>query len=145
MAIQGFAHINVSTSDLDRSRKFYAEILGLKDGYRPQFATNGAWMYLGDQAIVHITTARNPSPPKGKTDAFDHFALWTTDIDFYRKLLKTNNIKFVEFGVPETLQYQLFFKDPDGTEIELIFNGEEALSATQAKDAKMDGSFGRDN
>jgi len=145
MTIQGFAHINVSTSDLDRSRKFYAEILGLKDGYRPQFGTNGAWMYLGEQAIVHITTARNPVPTKGKIDAFDHFALWSKDIEYYRNLLKTHNIKFAEFGVPETLQYQLFFKDPDGTEIELIFSGEEALLATQAKDAKMDGSFGRDN
>lgn len=62
-----------------------------------------------------------------------------------RNLLKTHGIKFAEFGVPETFQYQLFFKDPDGTEIELIFSGEEALLATQAKDAKMDGSFGRDN
>jgi catechol 2,3-dioxygenase-like lactoylglutathione lyase family enzyme len=145
MAIQGFAHINVSTSDLERSRRFYAEILGLEDGYRPQFGRNGAWMYLGDQPIVHISTSRSPVPPNGKTDAFDHFALWTKDIEHYRNLLKTHGIKFAEFGVPETLQYQLFFKDPDGTEIELIFSGEEALTATQAKGAKMDGSFGRDN
>jgi catechol 2,3-dioxygenase-like lactoylglutathione lyase family enzyme len=145
MAIQGFAHINVSTTDLERSRKFYAEVLGLKDGYRPQFQTNGAWMYLDDQAIVHITTSRSPSNLKGKIDAFDHFALWSSDINYYRNLLKMHNIKFVEFGVPETFQYQLFFKDPDGTEIELIFSGEEALLATQSKDARMDGSFGRDN
>ncbi len=145
MPIQGFAHINVSTSDLERSRRFYAEILGLEDGYRPQFGRNGAWMYLGDQPIVHISTSRSPLPPNGKTDAFDHIALWTKDIDYYRNLLKTHNIKFAEFGVPETFQYQLFFKDPDGTEIELIFSGEEARLAAQAKEAKMDASFGRDN
>lgn len=143
MPIQGFAHINVSTSDLARSRRFYAEIIGLTDGHRPPFASVGAWMYLNDQPIVHISTARTPLPPTGKVDAFDHVALWTKDIPYYRDLLKKHSIKFVEFGVPQTSQYQLFFKDPDGTEIELIFSGEEAKLACEAKDARMDASMGR--
>lgn len=143
MPIKGFAHINVSTSDLERSRRFYAEVIGLTDGYRPPFGRPGAWMYLDDQPIVHISTSRSPSPDKTKIDAFDHVALWTENIEHHRKLLNQNSVKFVEFGVPETNQYQLFFKDPDGTEIELIFSGEEANNACLAKDAKMDASFGR--
>ena len=70
MPINGFAHVNVSTKDLTRARKFYAEILGLKDGYRPPFSRPGAWMYLEDQPIVHISTARAPNPEPQKTDAF---------------------------------------------------------------------------
>ncbi|BDW11034.1 glyoxalase [Polynucleobacter sp. SHI8] len=143
MPILGFAHVNVSTQDLEKSRKFYAEILGLVDGYRPPFGRVGAWMYLGDQPIVHISTSRNPTPQPKKTDAFDHLALWTKDIHHYRETLNRHGIKFVEFGVPENDQYQLFFKDPDGTEIELIFSGEEARLASQAEGAHVDGSFGR--
>jgi len=143
MPILGFAHVNVSTQDLDKSRKFYAEILGLVDGYRPPFGRVGAWMYLGDQPIIHISTSRSPTPQSKKTDAFDHVALWTKDINHYRKILNQHEIKFVEFSVPENDQYQLFFKDPDGTEIELIFNGEEARLASQAEGAQVDGSFGR--
>jgi catechol 2,3-dioxygenase-like lactoylglutathione lyase family enzyme len=143
MPINGFAHVNVSTKDLERARKFYAEILGLKDGYRPPFSRPGAWMYLEDQPIVHISTARSPNPEPKKTDAFDHVALWTSDINHFRKILTDNTIKFVEFGVPENDQYQLFFKDPDGTEIELIFKGEEARQAANAIGAKVDASGGR--
>ena len=53
------------------------------------------------------------------------------------------SIKNVEFGVPDNDQYQIFFKDPDGMEIELIFRGEEARLASQADGAKTDASFGR--
>jgi catechol 2,3-dioxygenase-like lactoylglutathione lyase family enzyme len=143
MPIVGFAHVNVSTSDLERSRKFYAQVLGLEDGYRPPFSRAGAWMYLGDQPIVHISTARSPLPAPKKTDAFDHLALWTSDIDYFRKVLNEHSIKFVEFAVPENDQYQLFFKDPDGTEIELIFRGQEASQAAKAKGALVDASGGR--
>ena len=50
---------------------------------------------------------------------------------------------FVEFAVPENDQYQLFFKDPEGTEIELIFKGEEARQASNASGAMVDASGGR--
>ena len=143
MPIMEFAHFNVSTSNLERTRKFYAEILGLKDGYRPPFSRPGAWMYLNDQPIVHISTARSPQPDVKKTDAFDHIALWTKDLNYFRKILTENNIKFVEFAVPENDQYQVFFKDPEGTEIELIFKGEEAREASQTSGAKVGASGGR--
>jgi catechol 2,3-dioxygenase-like lactoylglutathione lyase family enzyme len=143
MPIKGFAHINVSTKDLETSRRFYSQVLGLEDGPRPPFGRAGAWMYLGDQPIVHISTARSPEPNPAKTDAFDHFALWTQDINHYRQVLKEHSIKNVEFGVPDNDQYQIFFKDPDGMEIELIFRGEEARLASQADGAKTDASFGR--
>ena len=143
MPIMEFAHFNVSTSNLERTRKFYAEILGLKDGYRPPFSRPGAWMYLNDQPIVHISTARSPQPDVKKTDAFDHIALWTKDLNYFRKILTENNIKFVEFAVPENDQYQVFFNDPEGTEIELIFKGEEAREASQTSGAKVDASGGR--
>ena len=31
MPIKGFAHINVSTKDLETSRRFYSQVLGLED------------------------------------------------------------------------------------------------------------------
>ena len=46
-------HVNITTTSLKQSVEFYT-MLGLRDGYRPQFSFDGAWMYCGDRAVVHL-------------------------------------------------------------------------------------------
>ena len=140
MTVLGFEHVNVATGDLDRARRFYAEVLGLRDGPRPPFSRAGAWMYLGEQAVVHISTSR--APATRKSDAFDHVAFKASGLDETRERLREHNIYFQEFGVPENDLHQVFFRDPDGTEIELIFSGDEARAAAAAG-AAVDGTVGR--
>ena len=47
MAISDMNHFTVLTHDLAATRHFYIDILGLKDGYRPDLGFPGAWLYAG--------------------------------------------------------------------------------------------------
>ena len=54
MAIKGLDHITVNVAELDASRRFYVDVLGLREGERPPFDSPGAWLYAGDRPIVHL-------------------------------------------------------------------------------------------
>jgi catechol 2,3-dioxygenase-like lactoylglutathione lyase family enzyme len=140
MPISALDHYNVVTSNLEVTRRFYSEVVGLRDGERPPFGRAGAWMYLGDHPILHISTGR--APTSRKSDAYDHVAFRAYDLEGTRTLLREKGIYFQEFGVPDRDLHQVFFRDPDGAEIELIFSGAEASAAAQAG-ATVDASMGR--
>ena len=127
MAILDVDHVNVTTSDLERMRRFYTEVLGLTEGVRPPFTRPGAWMYLGGRAVVHISTGRVPVGQS--SDAFDHIAFKANDLEATRARLQRCGVAFTEFGVPEREIHQLFLRDPEGMQIELVFSGEDACLA----------------
>ena len=54
MTIQLLDHVNICTRDLDACMKFYSDILGFENGPRPELGVPGAWMYCGEQAVIHI-------------------------------------------------------------------------------------------
>ena len=54
MEIQSIHHVSLTSSDLDRSRRFYREVLGLKEIPRPDFPFRGAWFELGPQQQLHL-------------------------------------------------------------------------------------------
>lgn len=140
MAIAGFNHYNIATGDLERARRFYSEVIGLREGDRPPFSRPGAWMYLGEQPILHISTGR--VAVTRRSDAFDHVAFSATDLDGTRATLRRHGIYFEEFAVPDRELHQLFLRDPDGVEIELQFSGADARQAI-AEGAAVDSSRGR--
>ena len=125
MAISGFNHFNIMTVDLERSRRFYTEVVGLREGKRPPFRSPGAWMYISDHAVLHLSTGR-VAKTKG-SDAFDHIAFWATDIEGTLARLRQHGIEFHEYPDPEVCQ--VFFHDPDGVEIELQFSGADAQAS----------------
>lgn len=135
MAILDVDHINVTTSNLERMRWFYSEVLGLREGVRPPFSRLGAWMYLGERALVHISTGR--APVTHGSDAFDHIALRAHDLQATRAHLKSHDVEFKEFSVPDRELHQLFLRDPEGMQIELLFSGEDARLA-MAEGAAVD-------
>ena len=141
MKITGLDHYNIATADLERARTFYTQVVGFRDGERPPFGKPGAWMYMGNHAILHIGTVRVPKT-KGKSDSFDHVAFRVQDIDEVRARLREQNIYFEEFAVPARNMHQIFFRDPDGNEIELLFSGADAEKA-RAEGARVDSTIGR--
>ena len=58
MAISDMNHFTVLTHDLDATRQFYIGILGLKEGYRPDLGFPGAWLYIGERAVLHVIAGR---------------------------------------------------------------------------------------
>ncbi|MGD9942128.1 MAG: VOC family protein [Burkholderiaceae bacterium] len=127
MTVQSLDHLNICTTDLDASRAFYRDVVGLAEGARPPFDRPGAWMYANGRPVLHISTGRTPT--SRQTDPFNHMAFMATDLDGLRTRLRTQGIAFDEFAVPEQAMHQVFFRDPDGTQIEMIFTGGEAERA----------------
>ena len=56
MPIQAFNHFNLRAEQalLERLRDFYVDVVGLREGPRPPFDFHGYWLYLQDQAVLHL-------------------------------------------------------------------------------------------
>ena len=51
MEIKRIDHYSIRTLDVEASRRFYTEIIGLKVGPRPPFDFPGVWLYKGERLV----------------------------------------------------------------------------------------------
>jgi catechol 2,3-dioxygenase-like lactoylglutathione lyase family enzyme len=128
--IEGLDHYNLSPTDLERSRRFYKEVLGMVDGDRPQFRQPGAWLYAAGRPLVHLSVRdAGETPDTGK---FNHIAFNATDLKGTIAHLKGCDIEFEVVKVPPMDKHprsggtQIFLKDPDNIAIELQFTAAES-------------------
>ncbi len=54
MPLHGIEHVLVLTEDIDGTRDFWRDVLGLEQGGRPPMPFAGYWLYAEGAAIVHI-------------------------------------------------------------------------------------------
>ena len=119
MAIDGMNHFTVLTADLDATRKFYIDVLGLKEGLRPPLGFPGAWLYAGGQPILHVVAGRPlPAQPAG---VLDHMAFSASNLPATVAVLKGQGIKYDLRKQPDSGVWQLFCFDPSGARVELDF------------------------
>ena len=123
-------HFTIEPSDLERTKNFYCDVLGLEDGDRPPLGFPGYWLYSGGVATVHLLGERKPregivvrgTKKKFKdTGRFDHVAFAATNYASVRRRLKAKKIKYRENVIPRTGAMQIFLHDPDGVGVELNF------------------------
>ena len=128
MTFEGLLHLNIrcTKSDLPKIEKFYAEVAGLKAGYRPDFKNEGLWLYHGDEPIIHVG-ARVPEGflAEKHNGSVDHMAFRMKGASEFRDHVRKLGIKFEEQNVPEA-GYQIFLRDPVGTVLEFNFPNSEA-------------------
>lgn len=126
MAVSGMNHFTVLTGDLDASKAFYIDILGLSDGFRPDLGFPGAWLYAGGHAVLHIVAGRGlPAQPRG---VIDHMAFSTRDLAGVVARLKERGLEYDLRRQPSTGAWQLFCIDPSGARVELDFEPGEAAA-----------------
>lgn len=77
MKIETIHHVSLGVTDLERSRKFYREVLGLEELTRPPFNFPGAWFSAGATQQVHLIVHPHSTLRSGKgLDNRDgHFAV----------------------------------------------------------------------
>src|SRR5437016_7798189 len=59
MALNALHHVTVQTHDLEATRDFYRDILGLTVGFRPDLDFPGYWLYCGEVPVVHLVPRAN--------------------------------------------------------------------------------------
>lgn len=123
MTIEGMNHFTVLSSNLEKSKAFYINILGLTEGYRPPFEFPGAWLYAGDQAVLHIMAGR--PMPINAPGIIDHMAFTASDLQSVVDTLKQHGIKYTLQRLKALDVWQLFCHDPDGAKVELDFAAHE--------------------
>ncbi len=122
-------HYMVLASDLEKTRAFYCDVLGLRAGPRPPFDFEGLWIYAGDVACVHVAgvasyeaSARTPGATSGGkygSGSVDHIAFAATDYDELTASFNRHGVQYRTTHVPGTDLRQLFVLDPDGVQIEI--------------------------
>jgi catechol 2,3-dioxygenase-like lactoylglutathione lyase family enzyme len=127
MTIRALDHVNVWTTDLEATRRFYIDVLGLREGDRPAFQSVGAWLYADEAPLVHVV-ARDDARD-GPTGAFDHIAFQAQDLDGMIARLDERGIEYAQRKVPGRGITQLFLHDPNGVQIELSFAASESPPA----------------
>jgi len=107
-------HVSVLITDLDRSRRFYGEVLGLREIAKPKtFDFSVLWFDLGTQQL-HLLLKPQPDTVSPR-----HFALGVKDCQSARA-------HFQRLGIPtdETTPIphcdRFFVWDPDRNRIEVI-------------------------
>ena len=122
--IEGINHYNLRADEetIEVLKDFYIEIVGLKLGHRPPFRNGGYWLYANQKDVLHLSFSTNGIVNELNVNStFDHMAFTCQDENMYIELLTKKNIKYSIREIPEIGTRQIFFKDPAGNGIELIF------------------------
>jgi len=125
--ICGINHYNLRAAPeiIEKLKKFYIEIVGLKPGHRPPFKNGGYWLYANDKDVLHLSFSKNDITNElHVSSTFDHMAFTAENEMDHINVLKENNIDYIIREVPEIGTRQIFFKDPAGNGIELIFSND---------------------
>jgi catechol 2,3-dioxygenase-like lactoylglutathione lyase family enzyme len=134
MAIRGVDHINIGTNRLEETVAFFRDAIGLEPGWRPDFQFGGAWLYAGEQAVVHLVDLASPKHPSSEA-ALDHFAFRIDDWDAALARLDAAGVKYRAVAIPDTPIRQAFLRDPNGVNIELNYRETVAVSEPATAEA----------
>ena len=55
MPLQHLQHFLIQTDDLEKTKDWYVDVLGMRVGPHPDFKFPVYWLYLGDNDVLHIT------------------------------------------------------------------------------------------
>ena len=133
LGIRVLHHVAVCVTDLERSKRFYGEVLGLQEIDRPAFKAPGAWYELEDGGQLHLIVHTAPRTLRGTRDVDildGHLAFRIADYDAAVARLRAHGVECYELPQNVTPWKQLYFTDPDGNGIEL--NVDRELSVPMA-------------
>ncbi len=121
-------HTMIRVKDLERSVRFYTEVLGLREQRRTVLEKADATLvFLADEGAHHPIelTYNHDGRDYDLGNQFGHFAFGVGNLDRAREELRGHGVDFSRgpYRVSEGGSRIAFIKDPDGIEIELIERG----------------------
>jgi catechol 2,3-dioxygenase-like lactoylglutathione lyase family enzyme len=122
-------HCGLVVSDLERSKRFYSEALGLEEVPRPRnFTFAGAWFRFGADEIHLLAEADTTGgagvgdPGPGAVSGLaTHLAFEVDDLRAACARLASNRVSLIGGPMPRgDGATQVFFRDPDGYVLEFF-------------------------
>jgi glyoxylase I family protein len=117
---KGVHHVSYAVQDLDRSARFYEDVLGLPRVERPELGLPGIWYETGSSQIHLIQTPEGAdvgSPPSQLSPLANHNAFAIDDYSGTLSHFKKHDVDVLETS-PEN--GQMWVRDPDGNILEFI-------------------------
>lgn len=127
MQMLSLDHINIRTSNLHQMALWYERVLGLTSGRRPNFTFSGAWLYIGEQPIIHLVDVDQTTAPAQGLQ-LEHYALTATGLKQFVEHLQYHDVEYEIRRLPgdgfDVTQVNI--RDIDGNRLHIDFHGERA-------------------
>ena len=110
-------HVGLNVSDLEKSRRFYRDVIGLKEIPRPGFDFPGAWFRIGQHQELHLIGRKASGDGRFKEC---HFSMCVESVVNASEHLAEMGLAH---GGPRRRPdgaWQIDLADPDGHRIELL-------------------------
>ena len=122
MPVNGINHVNIRTTDVEASARFYTEVLDFKFRGGPLvMGREPNWLFdKSGHPIIHL---RVMAPDSESTGPIDHVALDCEGLPLVVERLKQRDVKFDIANLQPGVTI-VFVKDPHGVMLELNFRDE---------------------
>lgn len=121
--VKSIDHVTIVVKDLQATRHFYVDVLGMTEVARPGFSFAGQWFQAG-VTLIHTILEFEGSGPAGSAACSQtrghHFAFLVDDCHAAGRRIEQMGVPFV--SPPKQRPdgaIQLFINDPDGHLVEL--------------------------
>ena len=127
MPLGGLQHYTIEPQDLEKTKDFYCDVLGLENGDRPPLDFPGYWLYSGGEPVVHLIPGGGAAVGRN-AETIDHVGFRLKGYDAYRRKLDTAAIPYSTMDLPDLGERRLFVRTPGGILLELVFREGEAVN-----------------
>lgn len=126
LGVRRIDHVTIVVSDLEASRRFYVDLLGMAEVPRPDFGFPGLWFQAGNTQI-HLNIESQEAGPPGFTYTATqitralHYAFEVEDAHVAAHQLRDRGVTIV--AGPRSRPdgaVQLYVHDPDGHLVEIF-------------------------
>lgn len=125
LGVRTIDHVTLVVADLERSRKFFAGLLGMEERPRPDFGFPGLWFQAGATQIHLNVASPEAGTPGLQYDAESitralHVAFLVDDAQAAADILRERAVEII--AGPRSRPdgaIQLYILDPDGHQIEI--------------------------
>ena len=105
MPLERLEHFLIQTTQLQATRDWYVDVLGMTEGWHPDFKFPVVWLYLGDKDVLHLTeggpiVSQNRLRYLGQqstqtqgTGVVDHVAFRCSDLPGMLQHIRERNVK----------------------------------------------------